>query len=254
MRQPPEKAFTGASSSSLRNPTAATCAQTGVERAVIPVQRRVASAIIARRRHSRRQGGALAGRPPSTKSVAPGRSRARLLRHLADAPARRDLDVARVGLQPAREQAEQADFTGAVAPDPSPTFSRPGSASPGALFATPRAAAQRDTCAAAHPPPPRHRASLASAEAPCRRRRWCSPRPATAAKRSFEVRPSWPISSTSAPSSLQCHDGAAEQAGARSPCRHRLRHQRPAPVRRGTRWQGVIEPWLTYGGLKRIRS
>ena len=47
-----------------------------------------------------------------------------VLRHLADAPARRDLDVAGVGMQPVGEQREQAGLAGAVAADQADLLAR----------------------------------------------------------------------------------------------------------------------------------
>jgi hypothetical protein len=90
---------------------------------------------------------AISGRSPcSTKSVAPVVGLGHVLRHLAHAPARRDLDVAGIGMQPAGQQREQAGLAGAVAADQADLLAGlQGDA--GAVQHDLGAAAQRDVCA-----------------------------------------------------------------------------------------------------------
>ena len=125
MRQPPEKLFTGASSSALLKPrpSSSACARGRASKPPASLIAWCASAIawpssLASAARQRGLGfGERACRRASTKSVAPSLGLGHLLRHLGDPPARRHDEVAGVGVQPAGEQREQRRLAGAVAAD-----------------------------------------------------------------------------------------------------------------------------------------
>ena len=131
MRQPPEKLDTGASSSATLKPrpSSIACAR---GRASKPPASWIAScasrhrmAVVAglgaRQLGLRLGQGGVAGEDEVGRALVGLRH---LLRHLADAPARRHGDVAGVGVQPVGEQREQRRLAGAVAADQADLLAR----------------------------------------------------------------------------------------------------------------------------------